>query len=155
MSAHKLGKAFIDLEQELWGVTGKSELFLMNRREIDLRPEIKALNRKARALGRVTPSRRKIDKREEHFKVWEAFKKEQKACLSAIYNEILRNSFEEPLPLRKHRDFDHLLDWRYCLYQGIIYRFDKQGLSIEKMLEEIIALEKPPSIEEKSFKEST
>lgn len=155
MSAHRLGKAFIDSEKELWGIVGKSELFLMNRREIDLRPEVKALNRKARTLGRVTPSRRKIDKREEHFKVWEAFQKEKKACLATIYNEILQRSFEAPILLRKYRDFDHLLDWRYCLYKGMIYRFDTQGLRTEAMREEIEKLEGPVQSEPKILKEST
>ncbi len=144
MSAKKLGKATLDIEKQLWGMPDKVEKFYMDKRLIDGHPEAKAYrSRNAHFLRSSTPTRRKINKREEYFKIREEVQKEWAEVLTRIFDEIRAESENYPLPLRRYRDYDHNNDMRYCLFRGKIYKFDRPNYSITEMAEQIEALEMP------------
>lgn len=138
----KLGKAKIDLDDELWLVEGRTEKFHFNRRLVDTRPDVKAVKAKyVKFVTANTPSMRKPRKREAHFQIRDEYKKELHECLVKVYEEMLVESFTYPILLRRDKDFDHKIDWRYCLYQGYIYQFDHSGYSDEEMVSQILKSE--------------
>ena len=136
----KLGKAKIDLEYELWFAEGRTDKFHFNRRLVDTRPDVKAVKAKyTKYITRNTPSMKRPVKREEHFKVKEDYERELRECLKRVFEEMLTESFTYPILLRRDKDYDHKIDWRYCLYQGYIYQFDHSGYSDEEMIRQIQA----------------
>jgi hypothetical protein len=149
MPAKKIGKAKIDLEREVWLVDQKpaAGAFLFNRRLVDTRPEIKAVRSTlGKAVQKNTPPIRKHDKREEYDASKQEYQKQMKEALTLIYSEMLQDSFSDPIPLRMDRDYDHKGDWRFCLYEGIIYQFDRPGYTTDQMLEQITKLGKPKPV---------
>lgn len=138
MTVKKIGKGKADPETGLWGVEAKSERFIMNQRLVDARPDVKRLKYAySRHAGKRFPSRRLSEEREEHLEQQKSLKAELKKLLRQVYEEILKDSFSYPVPLRKDRDYDHKSDWRYCLYQGIIYQFDRAGYPGDEMIRQI------------------
>ena len=138
----KLGKAKIDLEDELWQPEGRTQKFHFNRRLVDTRSDVKAVKAKyTKFITRNTPSMKRPVKREEHFKIREDYQRELEECLKQVYQEMLAESFTYPILLRRDKDYDHKIDWRYCLYQGYIYQFDHSGYSDEEMVSRILQLE--------------
>lgn len=138
----KIGKAKLDLKKELWYVDDKEGAYINNRRLVDTRKDLKALKlQHSKGIGVDTPSRRKPTKRQEYFKNIEAYQKERDLLLAKIYEEIRAESFNFPIPLCKDRDYEHKSDWRYCMYKGIIYQFDRPGYMDDEMIPAIEALE--------------
>lgn len=139
MSVKCLGRGRIDLDKELWFPEGKTNLrFHMNRRRIDLKPEMKALRKHAEKVNHgLQLIRRRPHKRQAYLKARDEFKLKFRRQLETIYREIWEESFSTPVLLRRARDYDHGSDWRYCLYQGNIYEFDKPDYSSEEMVSEI------------------
>lgn len=134
----KLGKAKINLEKGLWYVESKPEHFHMNRRIVDTRPDVKKfMSRFRKELDAKRPSKRQPVMREKYFKERTELRRQHDLFWTRIYKEVLEDSFTYPLPLRLDHDFDHKSDWRYGMYQGIIYFFDKPDLSDEAMIREI------------------
>ncbi len=142
MTVKKIGKAKADLEQGLWSVEAKSEQFIMNPRRVDTRSDVKALKSSySRHAGKIPPSMRRPKERDEHFKQQKDLKAELKKLLAGVYAEILKESFSSPILLRKDKDYDHKIDWRYCLYQGMIYQFDRPGYPEDEMIQQITHLQ--------------
>ena len=142
MSVKKVGKAKAQSETGLWGVEQKPAQFIMNPRLVDLRADVKAMKLVySRHAGKKPPGKRHLDEREAHYKQREVLKKELRGLLAKVYAEILEESFTYPLSLRKDKDADHGRDWRYCLYQGIIYQFDRQGYSEDEIIRQISSLQ--------------
>jgi hypothetical protein len=140
----RIGKAKINLETDLWGVDDHPYSYMMNRRLVETRADVKKFLAKYKKTTNVKrPTRRDPVKREEYFKTREEAKKHLHLFWGRIYKEVLAESFDSPIPLRKDHDFDHNSDWRFCLYKGIIYQFDKPGLSDEEMIRQITAYEGP------------
>lgn len=134
----KLGKAGIDLEEEVWTVPNSRETFLMNRRLIDTRPDIKvAAKRYQKSAQKKKPSFRDTEKRKEYFKEKDELAREFKSCLKKVYGEISEESFRFPVRLRLARGFSARSDWRYCLYQGEIYQLDREGYSDDEIIAKI------------------
>ena len=143
MSVKKIGRAEINLEEELWWVRGRSEKFHMNLRLVSANPAVKA----ARALytklsGKGRPPLRKPNKRLEHLKVVAEAKKEVEKSLAEAYEDVRQQSYHYPILLWKDRDFGRKMEWRCCIYKGVIYQFDKPIYSDEEMLAQIAVLEK-------------
>jgi len=142
MSVKKLGRAEIDLEDELWYVQGRSAKYHMNLRLVSSNRELKnARSLYAKITGKGRPPLKKPNKRAEHLRLAAEAKKEMQKALAAAYEEVLQQSHDFPIPLWKDRDFGRKIAWIYCIYRGVIYQFDKQGYSDEAMLEQIEALE--------------
>jgi hypothetical protein len=143
MSVKKIGKAVLDVKNEVWRLEGGKEgSFLINRRLVDTRPELKqAKSSRDKMLECETPSRRQPNKRKAYFEALEAYQKNQVDALTIIYKDIEVESRSCPVLLRREKDYDHHIDWRYCLYQGVVYQFDRPGYSDEEMLQQIEALE--------------
>lgn len=138
----KLGKAKIDLESGLWYVENKPEHFHMNRRLVDTRPDVKKFMSKfKKAINAKRPSKRQPIQREQFFKERNESRRQLNLFWARVYQEILDETYTYPLPLRLDHDFDHKSDWRYGIYQGVIYFFDKPDLSDEAMIREIQAFE--------------
>lgn len=138
MPVKKIGKAKAFPEDGLWGIDTKPERYSMNERLVDLRPDIKAMKHVyLKHVGTQPPSPKYIAKREEYYRRREVLRKEQYHLIRKVYAEILEDSFIRPIPLRKDKDYDHKGDWRYCLYQGIIYQFDRPGYSGDEMISRI------------------
>ncbi|GEM_PF-4629011 len=138
MTVKKMGKGKADPETGLWGVEAASDRFTMNQRRVDTRPDVKRLKSAySRHAGKRTPSTRRPKLHEEHVQQQKNLKTELKKLLAQVYREILQESFTDPIPLRKDRDYDHKSDWRYCLYQGIIYQFDRPGYGGDEMIQQI------------------
>lgn len=147
MSAKKIGKAVFDFETELWIAERKGQKFHMNRRFIDSRPEVKRFQKDySKALSMDTPSLKQPEKRKAYFAERDKLRKEWREHLLRISEELIQESHGSPILLRLDRDFGHAIDWRYCLYKGVIYSFDRPGLSDEKMVEQIEKLEGKISI---------
>ena len=144
MNVKKIGKAIAIPEEELWGVVAKSEQFLMNKRMVELRPEVKKMRTVfTKFAGKRTPATRKSAKRDEYYLHRESLRAELKRVLAKVYEDIREESFDLPIQLRKNRDTDHKSDFRYCLYRGIIYQFDRPGYRDEDMIAMIQKLETP------------
>lgn len=138
MTVKKIGKGKTDLETGLWGIENKPEKFRMNPRLVDRRPDVKALK------SRQFASAQRLVKREEIFQQRKNLKAERTKLLSQVYEEILKDSFTYPLPLRKDKDYAHQGDWRYCLYQGIVYEFDRPGYGDDEIIRQIERLTHVP-----------
>ena len=80
-------------------------------------------------------------------KVCAEAKKEVEKALAAAYEDVRQQSFSYPILLWKDRDFGRKMEWRCCIYKGIIYQFDKPIYSDEEMLAQIAALEKKLSLD--------
>ncbi len=138
MVVKEIGKGKADPETGLWGVEAKPERFIMSLRQVDTRPEVKALKAAySRHARKSLPSSQRQKGREERFQQRRNLKTELKKLLTQVYGEILKESFSYPVPLRKDKDYDHKSDWRYCLYEGIIYQFDRAGYRGEEMIRQI------------------
>lgn len=138
MTVKKIGKGKADPETGFWGVEEKPERFIMNQRLVDARSEVKALKSAySRHTGKKPPSPRRPEERQEYFRRREELKAGLKKILAQVYGEVLKESFSYPIPLRKDKDYDHKSDWRYCLYQGIIYQFDRPGYPGDEMIRKI------------------
>lgn len=143
MRVKKLGKAAIELTDELWFVEGRTDKYHMNRRLVDTRADVKSYKaRYAKMIRKNTPHMRQRQEREEYFKIRDEYRTGLKDLLTKIYQEIKEDSFASPIPLRRAKDFDHLIDWRCCLYRGEIYEFDRGGYSSTEMAELISEFEK-------------
>lgn len=142
MSVKKIGKAVFDIETEAWEIAGGGDQFLVNRRLIDSRKDVKAVKSQyMKPLHKNTPSRRQHEKREEYFHALEECRLKMREVLAGAYAEIMEDSFQFPVMLRRQKDYDHHLEWRYCLFEGVIYHFDRIGYSDEEMIRQIRALE--------------
>jgi len=143
MSVKKIGRAEINLEDELWWVRGRSEKFHMNLRLVSANPQVKVTRSIYTKLsGKGRPPLRKPNKRLEHLKVVAEAKKEMEKALAAAYEDVRQQSFSFPILLWKDRDFGRKMEWRCCIYKGLIYQFDKTTYSDEEMLAQIADLEK-------------
>ncbi|MBI3317514.1 MAG: hypothetical protein HYZ85_05895, partial [Candidatus Omnitrophica bacterium] len=137
MTAKKIGEAKAFVETGMWGVEKKPERFLMNERLVNLRPDVKAMkNAYSKHIHTKPPSQTRRTERAEYDQESRNLKAEQNKLLACVYAEILTQSFSYPIPLRKDRDADHRSDWRYCLYQGVIYQFDRPGYSDDEMIQQ-------------------
>lgn len=144
MSAKKIGEAKIDMEDELWTVANGKGKFAMSRRHVDSRKEIKEARAKySKTASKRTPSRRQTEKRDEYYEERDELKRRLRELLVVAYEEIRQESFTTPFVLQKDHDFDHHGQWRYCLYKGIVYQFDRPGYSDEAMLQQIHELDRP------------
>ena len=142
MPAKKIGTAVFDLKTELWTTGRGSQRFHMNRRLVEKRPEVKSFQREySKAMCVNTPSRREPERRKKYFETKDLYEKKWQECLKQVAEDIKAESFRFPVPLRLDRDFEHNSDWRYCLFHGAIYLFDKPGYSVEQMREQIETLE--------------
>ncbi len=138
----KIGKAKINLEEELWATENGTAQFENNRRLVDLRPDVKKFVSKYKKLiNGKRPSRGQPLEREAFFKACDEAKRQWGIFFSKIYREILEESQTSPIPLHKAHDYDHTGQWRYCLYHGMIYQFDQPNLSDETMVQQIEAYE--------------
>ena len=136
MRVKKLGKAQIELTDELWFVEGKHDKYHMNRRLVDTRTDVKSFKAQyVKLIRKNVPHMRQHEAREKHFKTRAEYREGLKGLLTRVYEEIKEESFTYPILLRRARDFDHRSDWRYCIYQGEIYQFDRGGYSSEEMVE--------------------
>ena len=134
----KLGKAKIDLDSDLWVVEPGHQRFHMNRRIVETRSDVKKFMAKfRRATNGPRPTRRQPNKREEYFKARDESRRQARLFWSVVYKEVMNDSYEFPIQLRLDRDYDHNSDWRYCLYKGVVYHFDKPGLSDAEMIRQI------------------
>ena len=140
MSVKKIGKAKADIETGLWDVLQKPDQFIMNQRLVDRRPDVKAMKLAyARHSAQKPPVKKRGDRREAYYEQQKNLKAELMTLLEKVYAEILKGSFTYPVPLRKDKDTDHRSDWRYCLYQGIIYQFDRPDYPGDQMIRQILA----------------
>jgi hypothetical protein len=138
MSVKKIGNGKADPETGMWSVEAKSERFIMNQRLVDGRSDVKALKyASSRPAAKNTSSTPRPKIHEEYLQRRKHLKTELKKLLRQVYEEILKESFSCPIPLRKDKDYDHKSDWRYCLYQGIIYQFDRPGYGDDEMIRQI------------------
>ncbi len=138
MTVKKIGAAIADPEAGLWVVRAKSERFMMNPRLVDLRADVKALKAAySRHSSKLPPSMRRAEVRKEYFQKQREIKAELQTLLRQVYQEILEESFSYPLLLRKYKDREYGRDWRHCLYQGIIYQFDRPDYGADEMMEQI------------------
>lgn len=138
----KIGKAKIDLERDLWTTEREEQYFHMNRRLIDLRPDVKKFMAKfKKTFNEKRPSKRQPIIREAYFKNRDELRRQRNLFFGRVYKEIIEESFIYPIPLRKDHDFDSNSEWRFAMYKGIIYQFDRQGFSDEEMISQIEALE--------------
>ena len=118
----------------------------MNQRLVDLRPDVKAMKiAYSRRAGKRPPSKRSASERKAHHQQQKDLKAGFQELLAKVYAEIIEGSFTYPVPLRKDKDTDHRSDWRYCLYQGIIYQFDRAGYLEDEMIQQISSLQRPPN----------
>ncbi|OGW72176.1 MAG: hypothetical protein A2Y02_03620 [Omnitrophica bacterium GWA2_52_12] len=143
MNVKKIGRAVADLENELWSVHGRTEKFHMNLRLISAQKELKnarAVYTKIASKGR--PPLKRPNKRIEYLRVVEIEKKALHAALKNAYAHVMEQSFEYPIPLWKDKDWGKKMEWRYMLYQGVIYGFDRAGYRDEEMISAIQALTK-------------
>lgn len=143
MSVKRIGRAEINLEEELWWVRGRVEKFHMNLRLVSANPAVKVTrNLYTKLTGKGRPPLRKPNKRIEYLKTVAESKKEMEKALAAAYEDVREQSHQYPILLWKDRDFGRKMEWRCCIYKGIIYQFDKPIYSDDEMVEQITALEK-------------
>jgi hypothetical protein len=134
----RFGKALFDSEKEMWKVAARGERFLINRRLVDTSPEVKATRHVySKAAGRNTPSVRKADKRKEFLEEVDGLRREYQTAIRNAFEEIRKDSFRFPIPLRLDKDYDHTRQWMYCMYEGEIYQLDKTGYSDEEIIQQI------------------
>lgn len=141
MTVKKIGKGKAFPEMGLWGVEQKSERFMMSQRLVDKRPDVKAMKMiYSKHASKNAPNKRRAKEREAHHQHRKDLKAELNGLLMKVYAEILKESFSDPIPLRKAGDIEHGRDLRYGLYQGIIYQFDRPGYLTDEMARQINAL---------------
>ena len=142
MSVKKLGRAIADLENELWGVEGRNEKFHMNLRLVSSKPEVKAARSAySKISSKDRPSLRKPNKRENFLKEVDLSKEILRQVLEEAYEAVKEDSRQIPVRLWKDKDFGKKMDWRFCLYKGIIYQLDHQRYTDEEIVQQISALE--------------
>jgi hypothetical protein len=136
MKVKKIGKAVLDLDKEMWRAAGVSpERYMINRRLVDTAPEVKAARHVySKASSRHTPTKRRADKRQAYMDEVKALRSAYEAAIKNAFEEIRKESFNFPIPLRLDKDYDHKSDWRYCMYEGVIYLFDRAGYDDEQMI---------------------
>lgn len=138
MIVRRFGKALFDSEKEMWKVAARGERFLINRRLVDTNPEVKATRAVySKAAGKDTPSVRKADRRKEFLDEIDELRRKYYEALRNAFEEVRKDSFRFPIPLRLDRDFDHTRQWMYCMYEGNIYELDKTGYSDEEIIQQI------------------
>lgn len=138
MIVKRFGKALFDPEKEMWKVAARPERFLINRRLVDTSPEVKAARHVySKAAGRNTPSVRKADKRKEFLDEIDGLRKAYRNAIKLAFDEVLKDSFKFPIPLRLDRDYDHTRQWIYCMYEGMIFELDKTSYSDEEIIQQI------------------
>jgi hypothetical protein len=144
ISVKRIGKAKLDLKSELWGIEGKPDKFLINKRLISKNADVKAFRHEYdRFVNGKKPSKRRQEDWKVYLKARSEMDRRLMECLDLAYKEILQESFQFPVPMCRDRDYDHKSDWRYCLYKGVVYQFDKPGLSMDAMSDQIEAYERP------------
>ncbi len=142
MTVKKIGKGKALPEMGLWGIEQKSERFMMSQRLVDKRPDVKAMKMiYSKHASRNAPTKRHAKEREAHHQHRKDLKAELDQLLVKVYAEIFKESFSDSIPLRKADDIEHGRDLRYCLYQGIIYQFDRPGYRTDEMVRQISALQ--------------
>ncbi len=143
MGIKKLGKAKINLEEELWTIEGRhADQFVMNRRLVDTRQDVKQLKKAGKRIHRRPPSKNRLQRREAFFKAKTEYDKFFLDGLAKVYEDLLEESFHSPILLMRHRDYDHPRDWRYCLYRGVIYQLDRSDYSDAEIMRRIEEQEK-------------
>lgn len=144
MAVKKIGKAKAEPENGQWGVEIKPEKFTMNPRIVEGRPDYKLVQRAySKFASRYIPTTRRPTLRAEYMAERSKLKNELDQLVKQVYVEVLEDSFSCPVVLRKEKDSHHNGDWRYCLYQGIIYQFDRPGYLEDEMVQQITALQPP------------
>ena len=140
MVVKKIGKAKAEPEAGLWGVEIKSEKFTMNQRIVEGRRDVKIVRSAySKHSSKYIPTTRRPTQRAEYMDERAKLKSELNQLIAQVYVETLEDSFSCPVPLRKDKDADHKGDWRYCLYQGVIYQFNRPGYTEEEMIQQIDA----------------
>lgn len=138
MIVKRFGKALLDPEKEMWKVAARSERFLINRRLVDTSPEVKATRYVySKAASRHTPSVRQPDKRKEFLDEIAVLRRAYQEAIVNAFEEIRKDSFRFPIPLRLDKDYDHTRDARYCMYEGMIFELDKTCYSDEEIIQQI------------------
>ena len=138
MIVRRFGKALLDPEKEMWKVAARGERFLINRRLVDTSPEVKATrHRYSKSSSRHTPSVRRADKRKEFLDEIDGLRREYQEAIKKAFEDIRKESFNYPIPLRLDKDYDHTRDWRYCMYEGMIFELDKTCYSDEEIIQQI------------------
>ena len=118
----------------------------MNRRLVDTRPDVKKfMNRYRKLVNEKRPTKRQPIKREQYFKDRAETQRQKGLFWNRVYKDLLEESFTYPIPLRLDHDFDHKSDWRYCIYQGMVYQFDKPDLPDAEMIRQINLFENQDS----------
>jgi hypothetical protein len=136
----KIGKAKLRVEDELWGVEGRSEKekYEIDRRLIEKQPEVKVLkSRYTKIATKRSPSHKKIEKREAYFTERDQTRDELKAGVIKAFEGIREESFNYPIIMRRQPDPDFRGEWRFCLYKGVIYQLDRMGYSLDAIAEQI------------------
>jgi hypothetical protein len=142
MNVKKLGKVVLHLNEGAWSVEGHNERYKVNERLVELHPEVKAINSQlGKAVRTPRPPVRKPLKREVHLAAEAEYRKQMRDTLLRVYEEIKQDSFSYPIPMRKEKDFEHNSDYRYCMFKGIIYRFDRPGYEDKEIIRSIEKLE--------------
>ena len=142
MNVKKIGRAKINLKDELWEAEGRKERFHMNLRLVSSRPEVKAARAAySKLAGKGRPPLRKPNKRADFLKSVAEKKQDVEVILESAYDDVLDESKLTPILLWKDKDYGRKMDWRFCIYKGVIYEFDRQGYAEETMLAQIEALE--------------
>ena len=142
MSVKKLGRADYDLENDLWQIKGRPEKFHMNLRLVSSKPEVKAARTAYTKLSsKDRPSLRKPGKRDAFLKEVSLAKALLEQVLRDAVDAVKEDSRQYPIRLRKDKDFGKNMDWRFCLYRGMIYQFDHQEYSDEEIVRKISELE--------------
>ena len=138
MIVRRFGKALFDPDKEMWKVAARGERFLINRRLVDTNPEVKATRHLySKASSRHTPSIRKADLRKEHMDEVSGLRREYQEAMRRAFEEVRKDSFQYPIPLRLDRDYDHTRDYRYCMYEGMIFELNSTGYSDEEIIQQI------------------
>ncbi len=148
MSVHKIGKAKINLTTERWEVVGsRKDKFKVNPRLVHVRSEVKGIKADyARKLKAIKPAFSRSKRHAEFISERRKYEQGLRECLAKIYQEILEDSFSLLILMQKDRDYDHPRGWRYGLYRGVIYQFDRSGYSDEEMITQISAYESRRSV---------
>ena len=138
MIVRRFGKALLDPEKEMWKVAARGERFLINRRLVDTSPNVKATRHVfSKAASRHTPSVRKPDKRKEFLDEIASLRKAYQEAIVQAFEDIRKESFNYPIPLRLDKDYDHTRQWLYCMYEGMIFELDKTCYSDEEIIQQI------------------
>ena len=144
MTVKKIGKGKALPELGLWAVEQKSDHFMMSQRLVDKRADVKSLKMiYSKHASKSAPNKKRVTERNAHHQHRKDLRAELDQLLAKVYAEILKDSFSDPVPLRKSGDIEHGRDLRYCLYQGIIYQFDRPGYLSDEMVRQIQTLQKP------------